>query len=85
MKMAMETKTSQAYRTSDLALATYLYCSGTKLLNIERNNGWRATFVFESPKPELISKFQEGTATCLALAYYNAYQSLKQKLFGGER
>jgi len=71
------------YETSDIALASYLYCSGSNLADIDRHNPHRCLFVFESPKPELISRWQEGKATVNALAYHNAYQALKARLFRG--
>ena len=79
--MAMETET---YETSDIALASYLYCSGAHLSGIDRQNPQRCVFVFDSPKPELISKWRGGKAVVNALAFYNAYQALKAKLFRGE-
>jgi hypothetical protein len=69
--------------TSDIALASYLFCSGTTLERIDHLNPKRCTFVFQSPKPELISRWQEGKATVNALAYHNAYQALKAKLCRG--
>jgi len=71
------------FETSDLALATFLYCSGTPLAEIDRRNPQRCQFVFYSPKPELISRWQEGKATVNALAFHNAYQALKAKLHRG--
>lgn len=73
----------EPYVTSDIALASYLYCSGTNLSDIDRQNPRRCLFVFDSPKPELISKWQEGKATVNALAFYNAYQALKARLYRG--
>ena len=73
----------QTYETSDIALATFLYCSGTLLSGIDRQNPRRCTFVFDSPKPELLSKWQEGKANVNALAFHNAYQELKARLFRG--
>ncbi len=81
MAMAMETET---YETSDIALASYLYCSGAHLSGINRQNPRRCIFIFDSPKPELISKWQEGKTTVNALAFYNAYQALKARLFRGD-
>ena len=72
--MKMET---EIFSTTDIALASYLYCSGTQLSQIDRQNPRRCIFVFDSPKPELISKWQEGKTTVNALAFYNAYQALK--------
>ena len=79
--MAMETQT---YETSDIALASYLYCSGAPLSGIDRQNPRRCVFIFDSPKPELISKWQEGKANVNALAFHNAYQELKARLFRGD-
>ncbi len=73
----------EPYATSDIALASYLYCSGTNLSDIDRQNPRRCLFVFDSPKSELISKWQEGKATVNALAFYNAYQALKARLYRG--
>ena len=79
--MAMEMRNSEVYETSDIALAAFLYCSATHLSEINRTNPQRCVFVFTSPKLELISKWQEGRAIVNALAYFNAYQTLKAKLF----
>jgi hypothetical protein len=78
--MAMQTET---FETSDIALASYLFCSGTTLERIDRDNPKRCIFVFQLPKPELLSRWQEGKATVNALAFYNAYQNLKGKLYRG--
>ena len=80
MKIAM---TSEIYKTSDIALAAFLYCSGTHLSEIDRQNPQRCIFIFDSPKPELISRWQEGKANVNALAFHNAYQELKARLFRG--
>lgn len=72
------------YETSDIALASYLFCSGTQLTKIDRQNPRRCIFTFDSPKPELISKWQEGKANVNALAFHNAYQELKARLFRGD-
>lgn len=69
------------YTTSDMALAAYLYSCGVNLAGIDRGNPRKCVFVFDSPQQELIVKWQEGRAVVNALAYYNAYQALKRKLF----
>ncbi|MFC1971191.1 DUF5659 domain-containing protein [Chloroflexota bacterium] len=79
--MAMGTQT---HSTSDIALASYLFCSGTRLSGIDRQNPRRCIFVFDSPKSELIYKWQEGKANVNALAFHNAYQELKARLFRGD-
>jgi len=73
----------QAYSTSDIALAAFLYCSGAHLCEIDRQDRRRCIFVFDSPQPQLISKWQEGKANVNALAFHNAYQELKARLFRG--
>ena len=78
----MEMKTNE-FETSDIALASYLLCSGTQLTALNRNNPRRCVFVFESPKPEFLSKWQEGKANVNALAFLNSYQTLKARLFRG--
>lgn len=76
MEMGTET-----YETSDIALASYLYCSGVQLVGIDRQNPHRCLFIFDSHKPDLISKWQEGKAVVNALAFYNSYQTLKRRLY----
>ena len=78
--MAMGT---EIFETSDIALASYLYCSGAHLSGINRQNPRRCIFIFDSPRPELVSKWREGKATVNALAFHNAYQELKARLFRG--
>jgi hypothetical protein len=84
MYMNMDSTPSPTYETSDIALASYLVCSGITLQRIDHQNPRRCIFVFDSIKPELVSKFAEGNAIVNALAFYNAYQNLKRKLFRGE-
>ncbi len=79
--MAME---KEIYETTDIALAAFLYCSGTQLSGIDRQNPRRCVFIFDSPKPEQVSKWQEGKANVNALDFHNAYQELKARLFRGD-
>ncbi len=79
--MTMETQT---YETSDIALAAFLYCSSANLSGIDRQNPRRCIFIFDSPQPNLLSKWLQGKANVNALAYHNAYQELKAKVFRGE-
>ncbi len=81
----MGTQTTSTFETSDIALAAYLFSSGTNLTGIDRSNPRRAVFVFDIPKPDLLAKWQEGKAIVNALAYHNAYQELKAKLFRREQ
>ncbi|MGD0354745.1 MAG: DUF5659 domain-containing protein [Dehalococcoidia bacterium] len=71
------------YETSDIALASYLYCSGAAITKVDNQNPRRCIFVFSLTKPEVLSLWQEGRAMVNALAYYNAYQALKAKIFRG--
>ena len=79
--MAMETDT---YETTDIAQAAFLFASGTNLLSIDRQNPRRCIFIFDSPQPNLLSKWLQGRANVNALAYHNAYQELKAKVFRGD-
>lgn len=83
--MAMEKNTSQTYETSDIALASYLFSSGTNLLDIDRTNPHRAIFIFDYLKPALLFQWQEGKSQVNALAIYSVFQTLKARLFGRER
>ena len=42
------------YETSDIALASYLFCSGTHLSEINRQNPRRCIFVFDFPNNFLL-------------------------------
>ena len=75
---------NETYETSDIALASYLFCSGAHLSGINRQNPRRCIFIFESPQDKLLSKWQEGKASVNALAFHNAYQELKARLFRKE-
>jgi hypothetical protein len=68
-----------------LALASLLFCQGCQLLSIDRSNPRRCVFIFKSPDPLLISEWQEGKTNVNALAFYNAHQALKKKIFQGVR
>jgi hypothetical protein len=73
------------YETSDICLAAYLFCSGTPLSEIDRKNPLRCIFVFDFPKPDLLSKWQEGKATANVFAFYNSYQVLKARIYRGDK
>ena len=85
--MEIETEIEKAhnrnYEITDIAFASFLVCSGVELVSIDRNNPRRCIFAFKSPNPELISKWHAGKADVNALAYHNAYQALKTKMFEG--
>jgi hypothetical protein len=74
---------TELFETSDLAFASYLYCSGTPLADIDRQNPRRCVFVFNSPNPALVTKWQEGKAIANVLTFYNSYQTLKRVLYKG--
>lgn len=74
--------------TSDLGLATFLYCIGAELRAIDRQNPRRSGFIFAvSPdQAKSLSQWQSGTARVNALAFWNSFQVVKRRLFGqGER
>lgn len=71
----------EKYQTSDIALASYLFCSGATFKAIDRQNPHRCIFQFDIPNLELLTNWQGGDARVNALAYFNAYQFLKGKVF----
>ena len=71
----------EKYQTSDIALASYLFCSGATFKSIDRQDPHRCIFHFDLPDVELLSNWQGGKAYVNALAYFNAYQFLKGKVF----
>ncbi len=73
------------FETSDLTLATFLYASGVILVDIDRTEPRRAIFIFEQPTKELISSYQSGTATINVLAFDNAQNELRARLFPRQR
>jgi hypothetical protein len=77
----MVTNTSTNYETSDIALAAYLFASSIHLKDVNRRNPRRVLFIFEPTRTELLEKWQAGKAMVNALAFHNAYQELKQKIF----
>lgn len=74
---------NKLYETHDIALASYLYCSGVEFVSIDRQNPRRCIFIFKSPDPKLLSKWKAGEADVNALAYHNSYQFLKTQIFEG--
>ncbi len=81
----MRNATSQHFETSDLTLAAFLYASGVILVDIDRTDSRRANFVFEQPPKELLSSYQSGEASIKVLAFDNAQNELKARLFAGQR
>ena len=69
--------------TSDLAFASYLYCAGVELIAIDWHNSQRVTFLFalQPGQKSLSGKWQSGTATVNALAFWNSYRSLKRMMY----
>jgi len=80
-RINMVTRTAENYETSDIALAAYLFASSVQLIELNRRNPRRIQFVFELPRLELLEKWQAGNALVNALAFHNAYQELKQRIF----
>jgi hypothetical protein len=69
------------YSTSDIALASYLYCSGAQLRGLDRSNPHRCIFIFKSPSKDSILKWQKGEAVVNAMSFYNAYQLMKAEVY----
>lgn len=72
---------TESYDTSDIALASFLLCSGGRLVETKRDHPRRCVFSFTLPNDDLLVKWQGGKATVNALAFYNAYQRLKGEVF----
>jgi hypothetical protein len=70
------------YRTSNLYLAAYLYAHNLSLVNIDKTDPKKCTFVFrDSPEREdLASRFMFGKAPVDARLYSEAIRELKIKL-----
>ncbi len=60
-----KTQHNRHFEISDLALASYLCSSGVTLLKVDRTNPRRVVFVFDSPRAELLAKWQTGTPDTL--------------------
>ncbi len=76
------------FPTTDLTLASYLYASGVILIRVDYLNPQdsnQATFIFEQPKKELLSDFQSGKAKVGVLAYDDAQNELKSRLYKSRR
>jgi len=65
------------FKTSDLALASYLYCLGGSLVDIDRRNPGRCVFIFEltPQQQEAVAKWQDGTATVNASFFWNSFRN----------
>ena len=71
------------YKTTDIALATTLYCYGLKLDAIDKTNPSRATFIFErdSGLDDLVQAFWAHTLKVDPLLYFNELKQIKTRLY----
>lgn len=69
------------FATADLGLAAFLYCLGRPLRGIDRTNPRRCQFEFDVEDEADVSAWRSGEATVNALAYWEATQELKRRLF----
>lgn len=77
-------KTQNEHRTKDLAEASFLLTKEVKFLRIERE-GKTCWFIFEDKTlcENLISEYWFGNATVPAKIFYDAVQTLKNRIFAG--
>ena len=69
------------YRTSDTAIAAYLISNGYDYPEVEFENGYRAYFVFNDPKPDLEAMLRRwDTQQAAENKFHNAYQSLIRRV-----
>lgn len=70
------------YRTRDLAESAFLLAKGQRLASIDRN-GQTCWFIFpdRSNCEKLANDFWFGDSTVPAKAYYEAIQTLKNRIF----
>ena len=74
---------NEFFESSDLALASALYCLGAKLDTVDRTNPRRAVFVFQREKglDALVQAFWARTLMVDAMGYFTAQRQLKQRLY----
>lgn len=78
----MKMKTDDVYTTKDLAEASFLYTSGSKLTHVENDAG-RFWFVFadKSECQRLADLFWSKEAVVNAREFYNSFRTLKDLIF----
>jgi len=71
------------YKTTDITLATTLYCYGLKLEAIDRTNFTRATFIFKrnSELDGLIQAFWSHSLKVDPLLFFNELKQIKTRLY----
>ena len=79
-------KIDENYSTRDLAEAAFLYASGSKLIETERDNG-KCWFVFSDKLvcQKLADSFWRKEAMINAREFYNSMRTLKDLIFNRER
>jgi len=76
-------KMENAYRTKDLAEASFLYASHQKLIRLEEDNNGRYWFIFgdKGQCEELVNQYWRREATVNAKEFADAFRSLKDRIF----
>ncbi len=82
----MNNPTSSPFLTTNFYLSAYLIAHGMRLSGCDRDNGGRATFVFQqsSDLPKRVSEFTIGEdASVNANGFVNAIKRLKSVIYDG--
>jgi len=74
-----ERTTGREFETTDWGLAVFLYYRCIPLVTVTSNSP--QVFVFKSPNPRLIRMWQMGKIAVHGPAYWQAYQSLKLRVW----
>lgn len=79
----MDNSHAFAFATESFILASYLLSNGCILLEVDKTNPHRASFVFENSKflEDLIEQFHAYQAQIEPHKFFNAQKDLKQRLY----
>ena len=75
----------QQFKTSDFYLSVFLLCRGLRLIDLDRANPRRVSFVFQAaPRlAEMVQEFSFGEEALVdARSFAAAVKELKNKLYG---
>ncbi len=75
-------KETELYKTSDIAIASALYCLGYAIDTVDKSEP-KAVFIFERDKPldEITAAFWSRKLELDALTYFNAIKQVKSRLY----
>lgn len=76
-------KENDCFETSDIALASAIYCKGGRVEAIDKTSPTRAVFLFErtSDLDALVQGFWSHSLSVEPLAYFNSLKELKTRLY----